>query len=1119
MASEARQGERAESAWRDASPLARVDGPVPLTAAEAILKGVLESELPFHRLIGPPRPPFLPIFRRAAESSAATLLQRHGCEVIAVGDAARSVSLGARAAMAGRASLLLLGNDQLYYAMPALQSLPARMGGGLVLVLEDHAALSPAAPPRPLMAELGIACLEPHDLERLRDSLEMALRISRGDGRPAAILADVGLLRSLDTIEAKPNRIVDRIDLAAAERRRRRVPRMPEGGGPLRLARRLELNTVRAMPSPGEREPLGLIVAGAALQPTLHLLAEVGLAGRVPLVALGLTSPIDDALVSRLLQRCEQVVVLESRPGGLAGPLAEVIEQVRRRGEEPAVVWWRSLPPGEPGEAPLSLEGGDALRPSRLARKLLHLLHPVRPMLQVGSRLVAIEAGLAEVPVPDRGAGLGAAGAAALVREVLEEADRRIRREGDAAEGAVALAIDGIDPPAAAGRTIPAEIWDRKRFSFEGPAAVRQAIRARGTRLMVVCDVGGEDEVDLQRLAEAALPADPGELVSVRTVDLHDRERLRNELVDAAGEDRLAVIVARDGPPPRFDPIAAERLLAEVDRLGYASRQRLVQLAEAACFVATGEEDERSLRGLEPPPPLVTRGWIRRLPHPAGGAFRVRLRPFLEQIDVVRTRPPSGGDDGPPLPAPRPIHGAAARWRVHLAGYRGDSPGVLAGVLCEAGAIMGYRVRAIWEPTPIGAGRRAWAQVLFTRDGHAEAAPLVAGIPYGEADLLLGIDPEETLRALGPDADLRVAAPGRTHAVVNLAAAPDRPIAEWIPERLADAVARSCVAGAMVGDHLDPCRRSFLTDRLLDLLLLGMAFERGLVPVTVDAMRQALARVESRGFGRLAEAFAQGRRLAAAKGPAAGAPPASPGPAIERVITRATRELVGGGARRRERIAAIARDALARMPGLLESRAGRRSAGEFVRLLAAASVWGGREHASRYAERIRRLYAVDRGDTARELTRLAIRPVAEALLIRDLFQVSAMSLTPWHVARLRRALRVRPARGDRVERRFLLRLDAILLGRRVRWDLRTSDWLPILLRRLRRLVPWRWRGTPGERRLRDGLLANVERAVVELGTSGDEAAYRRWCDAFRGMAMRRRLRGPAVTPVPPPSEA
>lgn len=1098
---------------REASPLSRVDGRLPLTAAEAILKGVLESEIPFHRLIGPVRPPFLPIFRRAVEESAARLLQRHACEVLAVEDAARSVSLGSRAALAGRGALLLLGNDQLYYAMPALQSLPERIGGGLVLVIEDNPGLAPAAPPRTLMAELGIACLEPHDLERLRDSLEMALRISRGDGRPVAILADVGLLRSLDTIEAKPNRIVERIDLAAAARRRR-VPRVPEGGGPLRIARRLELNTVRSMPSPGERAPLGLIVAGAALQPTLHLLAEVGLAGRVPLVALGLVSPVDDALVSRLLQRCEQVVVLESRPGGLAGPLAEIIESARRRGDEPALVWWRALPSIEGEAVPTLLEPGDALRPSRLARKLLHLLHPVRPMLQVASRLVPVEAGLAELQVPARGAGLGAAGAAARVRELLEEVDRRIRREGDAGTGPLALAIDGVDPASAAGRTVPAEVWDRKRFSFEGPAAVRQAIRARGPRLMVVCDVGGEDEVDLQRLAEAAMPADSGDLVAVRSVDLHDRDRLRSVLLDAALGDRLAVVVARDGPPPRFDPIAAERMLAEVDRLGYAPRQRIVRLAEDACHVAA--EEDGPLRSIEPPPLLATRGWVRRLEGAAGGAVRLRIRPFLEQIDVIRTRPPAGGEEGGLAP-PRPLHAEAPRWRAHLAGYRGDSPGVLASVLCEAGGIMGYRVRATWEPTPIGAGRRAWAQVLFTRDGGGEAAPLVAGIPYGEADLLIGVDPEETLRALGPDPNLRVAAPGRTGAVVNLAAASQRPADEPLAARLAEAVSRSCGAGASAADYLAPCRRSFLTERLLDVLLLGVAFQRGLVPVTVAAMRRALERVEARGFGRLSEAFSLGRRLAEEADGRWREESSRREETIDRAISRAMREFVTGGARRRESIARLARESLAAMPGLLESRAGRRHAVEFVRLLAAASVWGGREHAARYAERIRRLYAVDRGDTSRELTRAAIRPVAEAMLIRDLFHVSAMSLAPSNLARIRRALRVRPGRGDRVERRFLLRVDALVAGRRVRWDLRTSDWLPILLAGVRGAVPWRWRGTPPERRLREQVLGDVERAIVELGTAGGEGSYRSWCEAFRGMAQRGRgrLRGPAVTPAPP----
>jgi hypothetical protein len=104
------------------------------------------------------------------------------------------------------------------------------------------------------------------------------------------------------------------------------------------------------------------------------------------------------------------------------------------------------------------------------------------------------------------------------------------------------------------------------------------------------------------------------------------------------------------------------------------------------------------------------------------------------------------------------------------------------------------------------------------------------------------------------------------------------------------------------------------------------------------------------------------------------------------------------------------------------------------------------------------------------------------------------------VAALLSRLRIRPARGDRLERRFLFRLDAIALDRRLRLDLRTSDWLPIVVSRLGRFWPWRWRGTPSERALRDAVFAEVEKVVVDLG--GDEVSpevHRAWVDRFRAM--------------------
>ncbi len=1099
--------------------LARAEGRDLYLATDAILKGVLESEVPIGRLVGPPRPPFLPLFRRLDEPGVEALFDRHGCERFAVGDAARATMLASRAA-AGRGAVLLLSNDQLFYAMPALQALASRENGPLALVLEDNPELAPAAAPRRLMADLGVPCLEPSDVESLRDMIEIALRLGRAAAKPVAIIVDVARLRSLDTLEARPNRIVERIDEAAAARRDRRVPRgTAEVGDLMRLARRLELNTAGAMPSPGEREPLGLLVAGNALQATRHLLADVGLEGQVPVVGLGLTSPLDDALVLRLLLRCDSVVVLENRPGGLAASLAEIVERSRSRGESPASLWWSSLPEGLESPA-TELEAGDAIRPSRLARKLLHLLHPIRPTLQVGAKLASVPEAIASLPVPVRGEGLGFAGASARVREALGEIDRELRRGSDGP--VAAISIDGAEPPGSPAKVVPIEIWDRKRFAFEGPAAVRQAMRTRSGRVMIVCDLAGEDEVDVARLARAAVPAEPDESLTVKVCDVHDRAGLREALLEAARAERLTVLVARDGPPPRLDPIAAERALADVDRLGFAPRQRVVFLAESACELGAARPSP-----LHDPPPVRTRGWIRKLRIQSGAAVRLRVRPFLEQVDAIRSKPPAGvrGDEASGVPTPRPIHAAHSRWRAHLAGYRGGAPGVAAQILCEAGRLMGYRVRAVWDPTPIGPGRRAWAQVLFTRAGRGEEPPLEPAIPQGEADLLIGLDPIESLRAIGPDPWLRVASPERTSAVVNLAPLAEGGVPAEVHAALPSAVRRTCLVGSQVEDLLGPCRNAFLTERVLDVVLLGFAYQRGLVPVTPEAILQALRGQEDRGVGRCVDAFAFGRRLATQA--AIESKPAAVEPeAVPRVMRRIVRSAARRGGRGGERISQVLREALSAMPGLLESEAGRRSAAEFAECLAAAVVWGGVEHAARYAERIRRLYAVDRGETGRELTRLAIAPIAEAMLVRDLFHVAAMSLSPRHLSTLRATLRVRSARGDRVERRFLFRIDALAFGRRMRLDLRTSDWLPIVLAKISRAWPWRWRGTPRERALREAVLSRLEQAIVELGSpEADDATYRDWVTEFRQMRSGdRRLRGPAViTPtvsaIPEPRRA
>ena len=154
-------------------------------------------------------------------------------------------------------------------------------------------------------------------------------------------------------------------------------------------------------------------------------------------------------------------------------------------------------------------------------------------------------------------------------------------------------------------------------------------------------------------------------------------------------------------------------------------------------------------------------------------------------------------------------------------------------ILCEAGRAMGYRVQASFQTTPIGPGRRAWSQVLFTRMEVGDAA-LAAQTPYGEADLLLGMDAVESLRAIGPDPFLRVSDPERTYVVVNNGVLDDQVDEARMRAagELSEAVHIGCRGhDAFIRDVATLARRHFLTDRLTDLVLLGAAYQLSLIHI------------------------------------------------------------------------------------------------------------------------------------------------------------------------------------------------------------------------------------------------------------------------------------------------
>lgn len=1093
MLSMDRSAVKSTSSGSERLNLAQSEGSFLCTAGQTLLKSVLESELPVALLITPPTQPFSELLELSRRPAIRRLLGEHGCEVVDAETAPRGVTLAARAGGSGRCAVCIIPNSQLDRAMSDLSDLTRRgmrSGGALCLILEDQPSSFPASCPRRAAVRLGIPSLEPATLGDMRDMLAIAMRMSRGGGMPVALIVHDSLLRSAETLEMRPNRAGLSVSVHRADRQRQRRLRFSESKDVLRLARKLELNNVRALPSPGERVSVGFITIGPADMAMRHIAHVLNLQGRIPALSLGMLNPLDEAAIGRLLTRCEKVIVLEPRPGSVELTLLQIAERLRRSSTEPiAGLWGRAIPADDKGNE-LALESDDDLHPSTLVRRIQHLLHEIRPSLALWGQL-APEPPKLTISIEPRSASLGPSAAMALLRAQLVDLDNWLRdRSGETMPTDVptALAIDGVLPDDAPDRIVIAEMWDRDAFLESGIAALAQAASQSQPCLFLIGDFAGGGQ-EVERLARSAVPSQYANRVQLRSADINSPVALRELLQEASRSDDLSVIVVHDGPPARFDPTAVARSLREIDRLGFDPVQRTRWSIEEACTLRPGalKLPIGEVFASESPQPSA-KFEFDTLPERSGRRWYAQVRMAEELIEVRRTKAPVPfwrGSETVGLPAGSPVHANQSHWRAHLAGFRGSPPGIAATVICEAGRIMGYSVQCIFNPAPIGSGRSAWSQILFTRaDPELVKPEIVATIPFGEADLLLGLDVPELLRAVSGDENLRVAAANRTSVIANsgpFADSNDR-AGHAALRAEAEAALAQCTRPefALVQDVASACRAGFYSDRMTDLVLIGAAFQRGLIPVTYAAMDAALRYIEAGGAGRAIEAFDFGRRVA--NDPQlllrTGDERTETAGNMRRRMYLSLARSRWRGRRRAERFDRVLDQSLRGMPGLTETDAGRQARRDFAASVYACYRWGGVSYAEQYADLIVQLYHADRADTGRALTRAAILPLAEAMLLRDLFYLASMTSGPEHRGRIRRQLNIKPARGDVLSRRFLIHVEAIVFHKRVRGVIRASDWITRLIRLVRILVPMRVRGSARSRQVRAMVMETLSNARI-----------------------------------------
>jgi indolepyruvate ferredoxin oxidoreductase len=442
-------------------------------------------------------------------------------------------------------------------------------------------------------------------------------------------------------------------------------------------------------------------------------------------------------------------------------------------------------------------------------------------------------------------------------------------------------------------------------------------------------------------------------------------------------------------------------------------------------------------------------------------AESVKPCPSFEQVKVIRSKrrrymlPHMALDK---LPEPKLAHdmsGAGAAWRVHMSGVGGMGIGVVGAIIVRAGHKEGFAVAFQDKKGLAIRNGGVFSQVTFISQGGESA--ITGSIPYGKADLLLGIDILEAARAVDPREQFRVASSAHTTAVLNtykqatvnvLLGAND-----FDPDVLREQILESCNGERSFAKNLSEiCEHRLGSKQFVNIMMLGVAYQLGLIPVSARSIAWAIKDTIRREHRRNLKAFNIGRKLALEPR----ALPNKPEPVTwDQLLTNKVRilkktRLFGRGWG--TQLELIVRTAIRQMRDLNEQ-----AKYDLTLRIYDLMQFEDEKLARRYVELVRGVYKRDIAARGYAATIAAIWNLAKVMLIKDEPYVSYL-LTRYE-KKQRDAIKygIDAANGDRLVYRHHTNPEFNIGKRRIRMKITTTDWQLKLvsgMKWLRKLPGW-----------------------------------------------------------------
>ncbi len=1162
------------------SRFTKTSGVEVFTGNELLVKGCLETEGGTHLWTGYPGSPVAGFFDTAQEIQG--LLNAHGIRATMANNEALGVAMVNGSQMYGLRAIAVQKSVGVHVAADALalgNLVGAHPEGGAVIVLGDDPwsdSTQVPADSRYLCKHLMIPILEPSDPQELKDWINLAFSLSRESELYIGYLVTTNQADGGGSVEVRPNHFPEintrnrftfdtsRVDFERSvllpPRTWRKEQGLPERYGRLwASARRRGVNrTFHPANNTNELARLGFITSAAAHGHLRHALVELGLDGHFPILKLGLTYPLDPAVITEFATGLRNLFVVEERRGFLEEQVVEIISRAHQNADHESSplarnVWGKQFPFGLTG-----IPDTRGLHPSKLINRLgplflalpglagridrariereLALIREVKavdfkvaartptfcpgcPHRDSASVLIEIKKQFRDPLYMQRTHGVGPVdlvfhGDTGCYTMLMFEPTKDLMHNysGMGLGGGTGAGIDpfihnkqvvfmgdstffhsgqlAISNSLKNGHDITYILLDNKTTAMTGhqttPALAEGLTGERTFAQNIDAIIAGI--VDTANSGAAVVRVNPAE-----------RESYRELLEKTIFQDGVKVVVADKECGITFHRREARDERREVKARGFLARKRLINITPEVCenclecTKATGcpgltlEQTPYGRKVQIDPSWCVADGACTRFMVTSDAAgLRVKACPAFEEVIVTRTQAPASLLDrldfaSLPLPVTPPL---TQTWRGYLAGVGGMGIGTATAILVLAGSQAGHRVLFCDKKGLAIRNGGVYSQITL----QSADAPFSSNlIPYGKADLIVGVDVLEAARAFDPAVNQRVGSRGHTAVVVNTHKTPTILTLlgqdDFAVEQLVEQLRRHSREDAFfAGDASALSERFFGTQLYANLLMLGIAFQRGLIPLSLDHFTWAI----EEGFGGAAaenlRAFHLGRLIAHDPAAVERAAQMSREPATFAAVVADKVDILArtrvNGAALAERYQQLVADAAGQLALPDDSRR------DFALRVYDLVQYEDLNYARRYADAVLELHRWDSAERGFAATKAVIWNLHKVMLIKDEVYVAHLLTSEEKRRRDRSRHNVDPQRGDRLGYRHLNRPQFTFWGRNFAWDMKTRDWMLDLLKHMR----WLRRALPEwhrpEKEFRDWYQALLPRLREAAGESG-----------------------------------